>query len=351
MSETCDESPVAEYVAPAPAVTLSAPSQQLHPAYTMKTVTTDDNFDTTGLVHPQFSFTAVEVSAPQAVGSLSPLEEFDAPVYNQIHQELIVAGETTQHRVENPAVQEQVIYQEIPQAPQVVDPFPPLEEFVAPMSNQVLQWQIVATVQPHVRFQEISEVQVVERIQVSQTTLNTSSTSTSSGVPAATHAATALAAAVDIPLPPIPDDEQMLGYQAKIDQCVHMLKTRKEVIARHEKQVAALLERVPLAVSSRDKRALQKPVDECIALILHQHQLVPTVKEKLASLMWEMQEKREHAYTKHFVGPEEKNEAQTLTSLPSFAEREIAQNVPQHCVSSSWIITHSSIRLSRTDHC
>ena len=61
--------PVIEYVAPAPAVSLSVPSQQLHPAHIMTTVNTDDNFDTTGLVHLQFSFTAVEVSAPQAVGS------------------------------------------------------------------------------------------------------------------------------------------------------------------------------------------------------------------------------------------------------------------------------------------
>ena len=43
---------------------------------------------------------------------------------------------------------------------------------------KVTQEQIVATVQPHDRFQEIPEVQVLERIQVSPTTLNTSSTST-----------------------------------------------------------------------------------------------------------------------------------------------------------------------------
>ena len=52
------------------------------------------------------------------------------------------------------------------------------------MCNQVLQEQIVATVKSHVRWQEISEVQVVEPIQVPQTTLSTSSTSISSGVPA-----------------------------------------------------------------------------------------------------------------------------------------------------------------------
>ena len=143
----------------APARTYAAPSQQL-PSI-IKAVTTGVNLDMTGLVKPLFSIAGVEVSAPQAVGSFSPLEEFDAPVYNQIYQELIVAGETTQNTFKNRAVQEQVIVQEIPQAPQVVDSFPPQQEFVAPMCNQVLQEQIVATVQPHVRFQEISEVQVV----------------------------------------------------------------------------------------------------------------------------------------------------------------------------------------------
>ena len=155
-------------------------------------------------------------------------------MYNQIHQEQIVAGETTQNTFENPAVQEQVIVQEIPQAPQVVDSFPRLQEFVAPTCNQVLQEQIVATVRPHVRFQDFPEIQVVERIQVSQTALNTSSTSTSSGVPAATYAATALATTDDDPIPPILDDEQiLLRYQAQIDQFVHMLKT-KEDLARYE---------------------------------------------------------------------------------------------------------------------
>ena len=222
---------VFEYVAPAPAVTLSVPSQQLPPAYTMTTDTADDNFDITSLVNPQFSCTAVEdvsplvvgsllplkefdapvynqihqeqvvagmatkhrvqnpavqgqviiqeipqvstgeriqeqivASAPLAVGSLPTLEEFDAPLFNQIHQEQIVAGETTQNTFENPAVHEQVIVQEIPQAPQVVDSFPPSQEFVAPMCNQVLQEQIVASVRPHV-LQEIHVVQIVERIQ------------------------------------------------------------------------------------------------------------------------------------------------------------------------------------------
>ena len=216
--------PVIENIAPASAVTFDAPSQQLLPAYTTTTVTTGVNLDIAGLVTPQFSSTAVEASAPQVVVSLPPFEEFTAPVYNQVHQEQIVAGEVTLNIVGNPAVQEQVIVQEIPQAPQVVDSFP-----------------------------------------------------------------------VDFPIPPVLDDEQMLlRYQAHIDQCVHMLKTMKEDLARYEKQTAALLERAPRA-ASHNRREWQKVVDENNALILHQRQLVQTTKEKLASLMREMQEKREHA--------------------------------------------------------
>ena len=119
-------------------------------------------------MNTQFSISTVEPFFPQVVGSLPPSEEFHVPVYNQMHQEQVVA-------VENPAVQEQVIIQEIPQVSIV----------------ERTQEHILATVQPHVLFQEIPEVHVVERIQASQTTLNTSSTSTSRCVPAATHAATA----------------------------------------------------------------------------------------------------------------------------------------------------------------
>ena len=142
------------------------------------------------------------------IGSLHPLEEFDALVYNQIHQEQIVAGEPTQHRVGNPAVPEQVVVQEIPQVPQVVDSSPLLGDAAAREYNQVLL--------PPVIFHEIPKVQVVAL----QMAINTSSTSTSNGVLAATHAATAFL-----------DDEQMLFlYEEQIDQCVHMLKTKKEMI-------------------------------------------------------------------------------------------------------------------------
>ena len=51
---------VTEHIAPAPAVTSDAHSQQLPPVYTMTAVTTDDNLDITGLMCPQFSSTAVE---------------------------------------------------------------------------------------------------------------------------------------------------------------------------------------------------------------------------------------------------------------------------------------------------
>ena len=42
-------------------------------------------------------------------------------MYNQVHQAQIAAGETTLNIVEIPVVQEQIIVQEIPQAPQIGD--------------------------------------------------------------------------------------------------------------------------------------------------------------------------------------------------------------------------------------
>ena len=51
--------PVIEYIAPAPSMTNVVPSQQFPPAY-VTTDTTDDNRDTPGLVHTQFSSTDVE---------------------------------------------------------------------------------------------------------------------------------------------------------------------------------------------------------------------------------------------------------------------------------------------------
>ena len=93
--EYATPAPVIEYIVPALAKTRAVSCQQLPPVYTTTAVNTDVNFDTTGLVNPQFSNTAFEATAPQVVGSLPPFEAFDAPVYNQVHQEQIVAGKMT----------------------------------------------------------------------------------------------------------------------------------------------------------------------------------------------------------------------------------------------------------------
>ena len=127
--------PGMENVAPATSVILPVPSQQLPPIFFTATVATDVNFDVTGLVSPQFSGTALEASAPQAVVSVPPFEELTEPEYNQVHQEQIVTGEMTLNSVEHPVVQEQ--------APQFVGSLPPLEEFTDPVYNQVYQEQIV----------------------------------------------------------------------------------------------------------------------------------------------------------------------------------------------------------------
>ena len=63
--EYMSSAPVFGYLAPAPAVSLSVPSQQLPFVYTTTTITVDD------------------------------LEEFSEPVYDQVHQEQIAAGEMT----------------------------------------------------------------------------------------------------------------------------------------------------------------------------------------------------------------------------------------------------------------
>ena len=49
-------------------------------------------------MNPRCSTTAVEDSAPQIVGSFSPVDELAAPVY----QDQLVAEETTQNTTENP---------------------------------------------------------------------------------------------------------------------------------------------------------------------------------------------------------------------------------------------------------
>ena len=173
--------PVTEYVAPAPAVALSVPSQQLRPA----TVATGVNLDVTGMVHPQFSSTAVEGSASQVVGSLPlgevfaaavfnqvhqeqlaggeafsrvahspPPEEFAEPVYSPVHQEQFSAGDTTENIANFLVVHEQVIAQDIPE---VVDSLPLDEEFTGPVYDQVHQ-EMVASREMAENFAEIPVV-------------------------------------------------------------------------------------------------------------------------------------------------------------------------------------------------
>ena len=209
----CSRAPVFEYaapayIAPALAVTSDAHSQQLLSVDTTTTVTTDVNLDIIGLMYPQFSSTAVELPSTQVVGSLPPSEEFDAPVYNQIHQEQIDAGMTTQHRSENPAVQDQVIVQEILEVVQrtqerILDhievlPLERVQQHTAkqivhvPVSHIQEQSAVHDSVNPQISTTSFGalQVQVAERIQEqivgtidvipqgTQKTLNTSSTST-----------------------------------------------------------------------------------------------------------------------------------------------------------------------------
>ena len=161
--------PVTEYVAPAPAVALSVPCQQLRPP----TVATGVNLDVTGMVHPQFSSTAVEVpssqvvgslplgevsaatgvtldfsglvspqfsstavevSASQVVGSLPLGEVFAAPVFHQVHQEQLAGGGTTENIAISPVVLEQG----------VVGSLPPAEEFTEPVFTAFHQEQFSA---------------------------------------------------------------------------------------------------------------------------------------------------------------------------------------------------------------
>ena len=97
--------------------------------------TTDDTFDISDLVHTQVSRaveTLAEPFSPHVVGPLRPLKQFNEPVYKQVHQEPIAAGETTENIADIPVEEEQAIVQEIPE---VVGPLPPVEEFTAPVST------------------------------------------------------------------------------------------------------------------------------------------------------------------------------------------------------------------------
>ena len=141
--------PVTEHIAPAPAVTSDAHSQQLPPVYTITTGTTDVTLDIIGLVYPQFSSTAVEPFSPQVVGSFSPLE-FDAPMsccarkvtVQEIPQVSVV--ERIQELYSFTGLMNPQISATSLEAPQVVGSLPPFEEFTESVYNQVHQEQIVA---------------------------------------------------------------------------------------------------------------------------------------------------------------------------------------------------------------
>ena len=79
-------------------------------------------------------------SAPRVVGSLPPVEEFSLPVFDQVHQEQLAAGEITENIVESPVVPELVIVQAIPH----VGSLPPVEEVTRPVYNLVHQEQFSA---------------------------------------------------------------------------------------------------------------------------------------------------------------------------------------------------------------
>ena len=85
----------------------------------------------------------MEASAPQAVVSVPPCEEFTEPEYNQVHQEQTVTGEMTLNSVEHPAAQEQAA-QVVGSLPVLLwrllrhRPFfsvPPFEDFTGPEYN------------------------------------------------------------------------------------------------------------------------------------------------------------------------------------------------------------------------
>ena len=102
----------------------------------------------------------------------------------------------------------------------------------------------------------------------------------------------ALATTDDDRVPPILDDEQVLGYQAQIDQVVRMLKTKKEDFARYEKQTVSLLERARLAQPPATGAGGRNWLMRIPKLILHHRQVVQTTKKQLASLMRELSCKR-----------------------------------------------------------
>ena len=121
--------PVTEYVAPAPAVVCDVPATVIEympsaPVIGYLAPAPAVSYPSSGLVDPQFSLTADETSHVAPAVTLSvpsqqlpfvyttttvttdDLEEFTEPVYDQVHQEQIAAGEMSENIVEIPVVTE-----------------------------------------------------------------------------------------------------------------------------------------------------------------------------------------------------------------------------------------------------
>ena len=78
---------------------------------------------------------------PRVVGSLPPGEVFAAPVFDQVHQEQLAAGEIPENMVVIPVVREQVIF---PAIPRVVGSLPPVAESTEPVYYPIHQEQFSA---------------------------------------------------------------------------------------------------------------------------------------------------------------------------------------------------------------
>ena len=114
-----------------------------------------------------------QASASQVIGSLPRLDVSAAPVYHQVRQEQIAAGETTRNIVENSTVQEQVIVPEIPELQVMERIQAQIVESIKEVPQERVQQRTVEQImhapapqtQEQVIVQEIPEVQVVVRIQ------------------------------------------------------------------------------------------------------------------------------------------------------------------------------------------
>lgn len=69
---------------------------------------------TSDFVNPQFSTTVAEAAASQIIGSLTLLDQFPLPVYNQVDQEQIAADQESVELVQQHTVQKN-IHVSIPQ--------------------------------------------------------------------------------------------------------------------------------------------------------------------------------------------------------------------------------------------